>query len=192
MQKTNIKASILIWATFLSLIITVTFVSISTSINKNLKNNSWLTEQFKIENQLKNIIASWSIDSNFRNVYLDNWDKIIFDTPNKYIVSLNKWATHTWQININSNVSIKVLEWWPIIYKQNSSSWIVLNLKVDTFPVTISPSDELIIKNLWWYSKIQITSDTSKNYLSKYRKYTIYKKIWNKEIIKRNWLIKNF
>ncbi len=190
MQKTNIKASILIWATFLSLIITVTFVSISTSINKNLKNNSWLTEQFKVENQIKNIIASWSIDSNFKNVYLDNWDKVIFDTPNKYIVSLTKWATHTWQININSNISIKILEWWPVTYKQNSSSWIVLD--IDTFSVTIAPSKELIIENLWWYSKIQITSDVSDNYLSEYRKYTIYKKIWNKEIIKRNWLIKNF
>jgi hypothetical protein len=58
MQKTSKKASILIWATFLSLIITVTFVSISTSINKNLKNNSSLTEQFKNENEIKNLLNS--------------------------------------------------------------------------------------------------------------------------------------
>jgi hypothetical protein len=58
MQKTNIKASILIWATFLSLIITVTFISISTKINKNLKNNSALTSEININNQVKNIINS--------------------------------------------------------------------------------------------------------------------------------------
>jgi len=58
MQKTNIKASILIWATFLSLIITVTFVSISTNINKNLKNNLSLTDKFKLEDQINNIINS--------------------------------------------------------------------------------------------------------------------------------------
>jgi len=58
MQKTSKKASILIWATFLSLIMTVIFVSISTNINKNLKNNLSLTEEFKNENEIKNLLNS--------------------------------------------------------------------------------------------------------------------------------------
>jgi hypothetical protein len=45
---------------------------------------------------------------------------------------------------------------------------------------------------LWWYSKIVISSDTTWNYLSKYINYDIYKKIWNKEVIKTSWKIKNF
>jgi hypothetical protein len=58
MQKTNKKASILIWAIFLSLIISVTFISISTKINKNLKNNSEIINNIKINNEVINIINS--------------------------------------------------------------------------------------------------------------------------------------
>jgi len=56
-QKINSKASILIWAIFLSLIVSVSFISISTKITKNLKNsfniNSNLEKQNKINNILK-------------------------------------------------------------------------------------------------------------------------------------------
>jgi len=57
-QKNSKKASILIWAIFLSLIISLSFLSISTKITKNLKENSKnninIIEQNKIENILKN------------------------------------------------------------------------------------------------------------------------------------------
>lgn len=188
MQKTSKKASILIWATFLSLIITVTFVSISTSINKNLKNNSSLTEQFKNENEIKNLLNSWSIDLNYDNLYLENWDKIVFERTNKIIISLKKWETHTWKININSNITIDIKEWWPVIYKSNSENGIITDK--ETFWWNIN--EYFYIENLWWYSKIVISSDTTWNYLSKYINYDIYKKIWNKEVIKTSWKIKNF
>jgi hypothetical protein len=58
MQKTNIKASILIWAIFLSLIISVTFISVSTKINKNLRENYSLTDKINLENEIGNIINS--------------------------------------------------------------------------------------------------------------------------------------
>jgi peptidoglycan hydrolase CwlO-like protein len=39
MQKNSVQASILIWAIFLSLIMSVSFISISTKINKTIHNN---------------------------------------------------------------------------------------------------------------------------------------------------------
>jgi hypothetical protein len=190
MQKTNIKASILIWATFLSLIITITFISISTNINKNLKNNSSLINQFKLNNQIENIINSWSLDYNYKNQYLDNWDKIIFEPANKHIQTLRKLETILWKVNVDSNISIKVLNWWAVFYKQNTSSWLIIKWTPNTFSNDWTWT--FSITNLWWISQIQITSDSFKNYLWKYREYTIYKTIWNKEIIKTTWKIKSF
>jgi len=190
MQKNTLKGSILIWATFLSLIITVTFVSISTNINKNLKNNSNLTKYFKNENQLKNIINSWSINNIFTNQYLDNWDKIIFEPSNRYITTLNNSDKHFWQINVDSNISIKVLTWSAVYYSQATSSWIIQFWLPNTF--TNDWTWSFVIENLGWFSKIQITTNVFQNYLSQYRKYTIYKKIWNKEKTKSTWKIKLF
>ncbi len=190
MQKSNNKASILIWATFLSLIITVTFVWISTSINKNLKVNSALTKQFKTENQIKNTINSWTLDISIKSLYLDNWDKLIFENTNKTIITLKKGETHTWEIiTENSDITIKILNWAPVSYINWTSSWVVTDIK--TFWDNTIWS-YFYVKNLWWYAKIMISSDKTWNFLSKYRKYTIYKKIWNKEVIKNKWLIKNF
>lgn len=52
MQKINKKASILIWAIFLSLIISLSFLSISTKITKNLKENSTNNKEIIGQNQI--------------------------------------------------------------------------------------------------------------------------------------------
>lgn len=187
MQKTNIRASILIWAIFLSLIISVIFIGVSTKINKNLKNNSAFSHKIEVHNQIKNIINSWSIDSNFKNTYLLNWDKIIFNQSNATYAWLKQWEKYLAKINDSSIINIKINEWWPIKYKNNSASWLILGSK--SFPVT---TWNLEITNLWWYSKIIISSSLNSNYLSKYRNYYIIKELWNKEIIKSKWKIKNF
>lgn len=183
MQNNNVKASILIWATFLSLIISVSFISISTKINKNLKNNNNFNQQIEINNQIQNIINTWKKNWNYINQTLDNWDNIIFDAPNEHEISLKKLEKYIIKINENSNITIEVLVWWPI----NTSSWIITTTK------TIS---NLIwdykIENYWWFTQIKITSSSTKNYLSKYTNYKIIKKLWNKEIISLKWKIKNF
>ena len=188
MQKTNIKASILIWSIFLSLIISVTFISISTKINKNLKNNHNLTSSIKIDNEIKNIINSWSINLNFKSQYLSNWDKIIFDSSNITIFSLKKWKSHISKINEPSNLNIKILEWWPITYEENWNTWLITESKV----ITIGNPTDLVLNNLWWYTKIEITADNKYNFLSQYTNYKVIKKIWNKEVIKSKWKIKVF
>jgi hypothetical protein len=190
MQKSNINWSILIWAIFLSLIITVTFIWISTQINKNLRNNSDLVNEFKLENQIKNIISSWSINNKFKNQFLINWEKIIFDPFDKHITTLKKWEKYIWKVNTGSIITIKILEGSPVYYTQNTSSWLVVLWTSEWF--TNDWTWTFIIENLWWYSKIKITTNVLINYLSQYENYTIYKKIWNKEIIKTKWQIKLF
>ena len=189
MQKSNKNASILIWATFLSLLISVTFIWISTNINKNLKQNSNLTNQFKIENEINNAINNWIINRNsVVNFYLSNWDKFIYEKTNKKILSLKKWETSSWKILTDSNITITIINWWPVYYGYKTSSWIVTNS--DTFTETASWT--FSISNLWWYTRLLISSDQKWNILSKYRNYYIYKTIWNKEVLERTWKIKNF
>lgn len=183
MQKTSLKASILIWATFLSLIITVTFISISTKINKNLKNNSNLTGQLEINNIIQNIINDWNIDWNYTNKILKNWEEIIFDN-NNIIKSLNKWEEIIIKIIKDNKLTIKIKKWWPII-----ASWSLITTE-NIFWTTNWTNFK--INNLWWYSKILISSNTKNSFLLEYTNYKIIKQIWNKEIIKSKWSIKNF
>ncbi len=186
MQKTNIRASILIWSIFLSMIISVTFISISTKINKNIKENYSLQSQIKNTNEVENIINSWSINWIYTNTILKNWEQIIFDNNNIY-KSLKKWEKFSIKILKNNNLTISISEWSAIKYKDNTNSGIInSSLSFDT---TIW---NLEIINLWWYSKIKIDSDTENSFLLKYTNYKIIKKIWNKEVVKTKWEIKNF
>jgi hypothetical protein len=57
-QKTNKKASILIWSFFLSLVIIISFVSISSKINKNIKNNISLENEISVNSKIKQKIVS--------------------------------------------------------------------------------------------------------------------------------------
>jgi hypothetical protein len=58
MQKTNKRASILIWSMFLSLIISLSFVFISTKINQNLTFNKYLEDFFSKDNKINDLINS--------------------------------------------------------------------------------------------------------------------------------------
>ena len=78
MQKSSLKWSILIWSVFLSLIISISFVSISTKINKNIKNNSINIELNENIRDIKNIINSWS----FISQDLNNNESINFTSNN--------------------------------------------------------------------------------------------------------------
>ena len=56
MQKFNKKASILIYAIFLSLIISIMFIAISNKINLNLKQNKNISQNFDINDKIENYI----------------------------------------------------------------------------------------------------------------------------------------
>ena len=187
MQKTNIKASILIWAIFLSLIIWVSFISISTKINKNLQKNIASNTRINLLHEIENIINSWSVDHVFTSQYLSNWDKIIFWVPDSVDFALKKSQTYTWIINENSNITINIENWGPVFFQNNTLSWIV-----DTNATFLTSTGIFILENLWWFAQINLSSDSTKNYLSPYTSYKILKYIWNKEIIQTTWKIKNF
>ncbi len=58
MQKTNQKASILIWAIFLSVVISISFLGISTKIHKNIKNSGDFIDTIDTQSEIANYIAS--------------------------------------------------------------------------------------------------------------------------------------
>ncbi len=187
MQKNSIKASILIWAIFISLIISVSFIQMSTKINKNLKNNEAILNNLSSKNEIINKINGAIINNDFQSKILGNADVLAFDYSNDITFSIWEKESHISKINTWSIIRIEILEWWPIVYKNNSASWIVTNTK--NFAVT--PWD-LLINNLWWYTKINLQSNKTTNNLSQYMNYKITRKIWNKEIEITNWKIKNF
>lgn len=189
MQKNNKKASILIWSIFLSLIISITFIWISTKINKNLNNNYSKINNIEINNEIENIINSWSLN----NQTLTNNEKIIFENQNEIIKTIAKNKEYKFKITTDSSdLEIKILDSTaPIKYETKNiswnitNSWIVLNTKI----INSTSSWELIISSMWWYSKINLKNNWI---LDSQTSYKIIKTIWNKNIIKTRWIIKNF
>ena len=183
MQKTDRKASILIWAIFLSLTISISFISISSKINKNIKSNHSLINKFdnlkNIENKIKN--------NDFGNEKFPEKEEITFYQNKIFTWSLKNNETSQIKYAQSSNFDITILSGWPIFYTTSwslSSSWII-----DTNLWITSLSWTLDITNLWWYSKVNITSDNT--FFPPEITYKVTKKIWNKEIIKNFWIIKN-
>lgn len=187
MQKTNIKASILIWSIFLSMIIIVTFVNISTQVNHNLKENDEYITLNSINNKIDEIIKKWKINWVYTDKFLENKDKLLFDNQNISIIWLKNQSTHLSKINNNSNIEIKVLEWWPITFKNESNSWIIISEYIFS-----SNNWDLEIENLSGYSRVQIKSNSFGDYLDQYLWYKVLRKIWNQEVIVKAWKIKNF
>ena len=196
MQKINKKASILLWAVFLSVVISISFISISLKINKNITNYKENNQNEEINNYIKN--------KDFSNKDLWNNEELIFEDSKNYTKTLN--FNKATEIRINSvnstNFNININNWWPVFYSlllynntsfawNITSSWIITNNSsfVWNFDNT-NNSWILYIKNLWWISNFSLTS--SENILTDNKKYTITKIIWNKKLIKKEWFIKNF
>lgn len=186
MQKNQKKAYILIWSIFLSITIWITFISISSQISKDLKNNSNLKEKISINNIKNNKINDATENNNFENIELNKNEMLIFENDN----FLNIWLKENEEININlnedKNLTIKINTGSPVSYiNENNTNinWIITNSS--TF---LSGSGNILIKNLWWYSNIDIIWETK--FKTEYKKYKIIEKIWNKNIIKENWKIK--
>jgi hypothetical protein len=188
MQKKTRKASILIWSIFLSLIISITFISISTKINKNIRNNDDLKNQINTSNEIKNIINSGSISWINVNQTLENWEELVFESLSPLQSSLKKGQIKYIQFPISSNITITLSHSWGLFYSTTwniTSSWVINNLgNINAF------SWVLELSNLWWYMEFDLQAD--QGFLPQYSKYKIIKKIGNKEVIKQQWEIKNF
>ena len=180
MQKNSQKASILIWAIFLSLIISISFLSISTKITKNLKNSSNLNSLLEKENKINNILKSSENDIETL------WNTII-NIENKTLKkSLKKDEIYKIYFPTSSSIDLKLTSSWVIYYNfENSEKWFLNNTNLNE---NFSWIWELILENFSWYSSFELTSDNKFDIIEK--KYKIIEKIWNKEIIKSFWIIK--
>lgn len=188
MQKLQRNASILLWSIFLSLTIWIAFISISSQISKNLKENIWLKEKINI-NSLKEKKINNAIEANnFDNIELSENELLIFEKNNYYNIWLKNNEEITIKLNSNNNMTIRLNNWSPISYVNTSDTtinWIVIDR--NTF---LSWNNEILIKNLWGYSNIDIISEA--DFETKYKKYKILQKIGNKTINKENWKIQIF
>jgi len=191
MQKNNITASILLWAIFISMILSLFFLSISTKITKNLKNNSELIEN----NQINYLINSQIKNHNFQNLKLNSKEKLIFENINPLIRNIKKDEKFTTLIYSWSQINLKIKKiYWSDIYYElyqwtsqnniNSLIWTwIISDKLETNILDNSNNwGKIILQNLWWESKIQIFTENT--IIPKYIHYKIIKTIWNLKIIK--------
>ena len=178
MKKNNKKASILLWAVMLSLIIAITFISISSKINKNIKSSGEINNFIDEKNKINLAINSWSI--------INISDKKILISPDKKerIFSLKKEEKLNLLFSWSSdfNIDIWIISWWALEYNyiKNdntiSSSWIINNSKSFSWELN-NNTWSLQFLNLWWNTKFKINSENEFETWEK--KYKIVTKIWN-------------
>lgn len=180
MQKLEKRASILLWAIFLSMAIFIAFVSINHQISKNLEENNKISEIISLNNE-KNLKINEAIEKDLANIKLFHDEIIIFE-DNNHQIWLKKWE----QIKIKFlepwELTIKIIEWGPV----ESSSWIISK----SGSIISDSWSTISIKNLSWYSRIQFINENK--FEKQYKKYKILKKIWDKLVIKESWKIKIF
>lgn len=186
MQKTGQNASILIWAIFLSLIISLWFISISTNINKTIKNNIALQKNINASSQQDNILSN----ENSTSGYLSNGSYLKIEDKNYYSSSLkiNEEKSFSFSGTTLDFVTIDIIQWWPIKFEYSIPSISYLtggvvqnNLSFSWTLNNINTQSSLKIKNLWWYTLFQILSDL--DFKKPEQKYQIWKKIWNKNVL---------
>lgn len=115
MQKSN-KWSILIWSIFLSLIISLSFIFVSTKVNQSIRLNSALEQFFDRDNKVINLINSGSLWDIWNNEFL-------VSTQNLYTIKKQEKITLTFSWITVFTGTIKLESWWPIFYEIISYSW---------------------------------------------------------------------
>ena len=192
MQKRSKKASILLWSIFISIIVSLLFLWISSKVNKNLKNNEKIFKQDNI-----NYILSEKIKNNdFWKT--DLWDNyyLIFEKKDPIIRTIKKNEEKTFLFNSWSqiNITIKKIYWSPVYYKafkwsdKNNINTLISSWIIDSetnFNLLDSSNKwwKLYLKNLWWEARLKINSQNS--IIPDYLEYKIVKLIWNTIITKQ-------
>ncbi len=179
MQKSEKNWSVLLWSIFLSLVISVSFISISTKVNKNIKKNSQsINNSYPIEVFNNKIKKNDLIEQR-----LDNRNIVEFANKNYSWSLSSKEKIDIWFPN-DSKFKINVLSGWPIYYETTgslNSNW-VINTSLQT-----NLSWNIMLENLWWYTRYEIKSNL--NFTMPEIWYKIVQKIWNKDIIRNSWFI---
>lgn len=178
MQKRELKWSVLIWSIFLSLIISLSFIYVSTKINQNIRLNNFLDES------LENTDFTEPLNSE----YLLNEQKIYTIKNEENIIFSFSWtSTFTWTLKIKS--------WGPIYYETIAYSWTLVNSLIYSWVISNTNSTVftwfldstynksiLNIKSIWGLSTIII--DSNLDYKNIWKSYRIVKEIWWKSVEK--------
>ena len=200
MQKFNKKASILIYAIFLSLIISIMFIAISNKINLNLKQNKNISQNFDINDKIENSIKKIEKDLQELVKIPKIWEKEI----KKILENIEKNSQIGEKINIEikKNFDFSAEDSTIIIlpetrlstqkgaelkYRENGVS----QEKIFDFENPIESEENLKkinFKNTWSYSKINIISN--KFVIKKNMTYYVYENIWNSNVVKTSWTFK--
>jgi len=191
MQNLNKKASILIWAVMLSLIVSMSFISISSKINKNIK-LSWEISKYNNE---KTKLSS-AID-NTQNTQLSNKKIVVFESNMKKIFALkqSEQIALSFSGSTNFNIDLWIVDWswWWVYYNYinnnvSTHSWILNYAHSFSWELdSTNNSGTLILENLWWYSQILIKSEIA--FVSPEKKYKIVQTIGNNNFIQtRNYI----
>ena len=200
MQKFNKKASILIYAIFLSLIISIMFIAISNKINLNLKQNKNISQNFDINDKIENSIKKIEKDLQELVKIPKIWEKEI----KKILENIEKNSQIDEKINIEikknfdfsaENSTIIILpetrlstqKGAELKYRENGVS----QEKIFDFENPIESEKNLKkinFKNTWSYSKINIISN--KFVIKKNMTYYVYENIWNSNVVKTSWTFK--
>lgn len=200
MQKFNKKASILIYAIFLSLIISIMFIAISNKINLNLKQNKNISQNFDINDKIENSIKKIEKDLQELVKIPKIWEKDI----KKILENIEKNS----QIDEKTNIEIKknfdfsaenstiiilpetrlsTQKGAELKYRENGVS----QEKIFDFENPIESEEnfkKINFKNTWSYSKINIISN--KFVIKKNMTYYVYENIWNSNVVKTSWTFK--
>ena len=196
MQENNKNASILILSIILSLILWVIFISLSNKISLNLRQNSNFIEKIskEIKNQnpnQKNITKSLEEIDNLKDI--SDEIKIVLDLKIENFALTKNSDFIEFYAFPESNLKIK--NFWEDIQissknMTNDSSKIDEKNEVALESAIVTTNDyfkKINIKNIWWYSKIDIISS---NYFIPQKKYfQIVEKFGKKEILKKDWFL---
>ena len=190
MQKTAKKASILIWSVFLSMMVSVAFISVSTNVTKNLKENKQIKNTLNAQLEKETAINKAINSKDFEDTKLSNDSLLVFDKSNYVTFWLKENQKYLLEVYDNHNMTIIIEDGSSVSYVNTSDTdikWIVN--KAETFESGVWTIE---IQNLWWYAKVKVTSENINSILPQYVNYKIIQKIGSKELIKENSRIKTF
>jgi len=196
------KWSILIWSVFLLVFISSSFIYISSQISKLITLNTNLYTSI-----YNNIFSSEKVSyskyfNDISSINLWNNERLVFDFVSNFTWSLQKNEKIDFRFTGNSSWSIDIVSGWPLFYKvlvfswgtwtwNITSSWIIENSTFYTIPIDTTFDNWLLyLENLWGHVIFSLSSNW--NIIFPYNFYKIFKTIWNREVIKTSWKIKNY
>lgn len=100
MQKTDTQASILMWTVFLSMILAMTFLSISTQIHNTIKNSGDFVHSIDSLNQINTLLVDAQASQNYTDQNINDAISIDFEHSQRISRSLQT----------DTSTEIKVLE----------------------------------------------------------------------------------